>query len=152
MSEPRDNRALTMNMTKFFNRELMLYALEDFRFKKPISFKKIGYIVAFILLFSAPIVYFFGFHLNVYFVGLLILPPFVLGNLAVKPIFGGRELLSYLLVTITYLSQPRAWTDLNATREKRNERVFIDHIYWVSRRREIKIIKDLKEEEVKANV
>lgn len=135
------------NMTNLFTRELYMYSLGDIRFGSGISLKKVAYTTAFILLWSFPLILIFGIHLNVYYAAVVIVPPFVLGHFASKPVWGGKSLIDYAQTIFTYITQPRAWTDLYENREKKDS-YYVQSEIWISRRREMQLLADLREEKI----
>ena len=52
------------NFTNMFKRDILLYSLGDLRLNAPISLKKVGYIIFFIVIYTAPIIYFNGIVLK----------------------------------------------------------------------------------------
>ena len=74
------------NFTNLFHRDILLYAIGDWRLGAPLSMRRVGYTAFFAAIWIVPIVYIFGFHMNPYFLFLLALPPFYLGGAASKPI------------------------------------------------------------------
>lgn len=136
-----------INMTNFFNRELMMYSLGDIKFKRPIALKKVAYVTGFILVWSVPLILIFGVVLNVYFAIIVIAPPLVLGHYASKPVWGGKGLIDFMKTLFTYISEPKYWTDLKANRNPVKDRYFIESEIWISRRRELQLLADMKEKQ-----
>jgi hypothetical protein len=132
-------------MTNFFNRELFMYSLGDIRFKKPVSLKKVAYTTAFLIIWTLPIVLIFGLHINLLFFALALGPPFVMGNFASKPMFGGKTLIEWAKTTIHFIGEPKGWTDLNSSETLDNGTFFVESEIWISRRRELQILADLRE-------
>lgn len=142
MSSPR---LVSINMTNFFNRELFMYSLGDIKFKKPVSLKKVAYTTAFFIIWTLPIVLMFGLQLNVFFAALALGPPIVMGNLAAKPRFGGKSLIGWLKSTVKFIFGPKVWTDLRSSKDLNSEPCFVENEIFISRRRELAILADLKE-------
>lgn len=140
------NSVQVVNMRSFFSREIFMHALGDFRFSKPIALKQALYTAVFFIIYSLPIVMIFGFHFNVYFAVITFIPPIALGNFANKPIWGGRTLVGFVKVTISYIGEPRGWTDHREDNGLGKEVYTVDHDIWVSRRRELKILAELRDE------
>lgn len=135
-----------VNMTNFFNRELFMYSLGDIRFKKPISLKKMAYVTVFFLVWTLPIIMIFGIQLNPIYIALLLAPPLALGHYATKPIFGGKTLIPAVKTVAKYIfTEPKCWTDLKANNELGNKVYFTENEIWISRRRELQLLADLKE-------
>ena len=140
-----NNYVLVVNMTNFFNRELFMYSLGDIKFKKPIALKKVAYVTAFLIIWSIPVFLYFGLVMNPFFMAFLLGPPFVLGHFATKPVWGGRGLIDFLKTLAGYIVEPQAWTDLNARNVKDKEVLYVENEIWISRRRELQILADIKE-------
>lgn len=139
------------NMTNFFSRELFMYSLGDIKFKKPVSLKKVAYITAFIICWTLPMIVIFGFKMNIFYLGFVLVPPIILGNWAAKPVWGGgRGLIDYVKTLTNFMSEPKGWTDLNATNKLDNEVFFTQSEIWISRRRELQKLAKEKEERDKA--
>lgn len=47
---------------------------------------------------------------------------------------------------INFLKEPKGWTDLNANNEIDREVFFVEHEIWISRRRELQLLADIKEQ------
>lgn len=136
-----------INMTNFFNRELMMYSLGDIKLKKPIALKKVAYVTGFFIIWSLPLILIFGLVLNVYFAILVLAPPLVIGHYASKPVWGGKGLIDFTKTLITYLGEPKSWTDLKANKSFNKDKYFIESEIWISRRRELQLLADLKEKQ-----
>lgn len=142
-----NQRLVSINMTNFFNRELFMYSLGDIRFKKPVSLKKVAYTTAFLIVWTIPIVVIFGLHFNLLFAVFALGPPFVMGNFASKPMFGGKTLIEWAKTTIQFMGEPKGWTDLNSSKTLDNGTFFVESEIWISRRRELQILADMKEKQ-----
>lgn len=149
MSDKNQRIVYVANMTNFFSRELFMYSLGDIRFKKPISLKKVAYSTAFLILWAIPLVLIFGIRINPFYIALLVIPPIVLGNFAAKPVWGGRGLIDFLKTISNFISEPKGWTDLNSTNKLDKETLYVESEIWLSRRRELQLLADLREEKVK---
>jgi hypothetical protein len=132
-------------MTNFFNRELFMYSLGDIRFKKPVSLKKVAYTTVFLIIWTLPIVLIFGLHINLLFVALVLGPPFMMGNFASKPMFGGKTLIEWAKTAVQFMGEPKGWADLNPSKTLDNGTFFVESEIWISRRRELQILADLRE-------
>ena len=142
------------NFTNMFKRVILLYSLGDLRLNAPISLKKVGYIIFFIVIYTAPIIYFNGIVLKPWFLLLVFVPPVLLGNYAAEPIWAGRNLLDFTTVYIKFATSPKYWCDLKACddlmvnqKDKSGTSEPIHYEIWVSRRREIAELKALYAEE-----
>ena len=140
-----DNYVLVVNMTNFFNRELFMYSLGDIKFKKPIALKKVAYTTAFLILWAIPLFLTFGLILNPLFLAVLVVPPIALGHFATKPVWGGRGLLDFLKTLFGYIGEPKGWTDLESNNKLDKEVLYVENEIWISRRRELQLLADIKE-------
>lgn len=132
-------------MTNFFNRELFMYSLGDIKFKKPVSLKKVAYTTAFLIVWTLPMFLIFGLHLNLLYVAFILGPPFLMGNVASKPLFGGKTLIEATKSTIQFIGEPKGWTDLNSSKTLDNGSLFVESEIWISRRRELQKLADMRE-------
>lgn len=139
------NQITSMNMTGFFKRELQMYALGDIKFKKPIPIKQVSYVIGFYIIWSLPIILIFGIYLNIVYAALVIVPPALVGTLAIRPIFGGKTLFDFLRTAFKFVGEPKAWTDLKP--HKPAEVYTVNSEIWISRRRELQMLADMIEEE-----
>lgn len=144
MEEQNSRFLYVANMTSFFSREMFMYALGDIKFKKPVSLRKMAYIMFFIVVWSGPIFYFGGLQINAVYFAFMFGPPFVLGHYATKPIWGGRGLYDFAKVTFNFVKEPKAWADLYEYRTKPNDKMFVEQEIWISRRREISLLEEMK--------
>lgn len=148
MAEDRRPSIHAVNMTNFFTREMFMYSLGDIKFKKPISLKKMAYTTGFFFLWSLPMVIFVGLKLNPIYLALTFAPPIVLGNLCVKPAFGGKTLIDFIRTMAIYLPESRGgWTDLNRNVAMGRDSYKIEQEIWIGRRRELKLLADMKEQD-----
>lgn len=146
-----DRYVYVANMTNFFSRELYMYSLGDIKFKKPISLKKVAYTTGFIIIWTLPLILIFGIILNPFFMALILVPPLVIGNFAAKPVWGGRGLFDFIKTLSKFISEPKGWTDLNATNVLDKEVLFVEQEIWLSRRRELQLLAQLKEEKERSS-
>lgn len=135
---------VSINMTNFFNRELMMYALGDIRFKKPISLKLMAYTLTFLLLWTLPLFFIFGLPTNPFKIVVYLGPPLALGQFAVRPIFGGKTLIDFVKTAIKFLGEPSGWTDGKGF-NKKQQTYHVESEIWISRRREYSILADMIE-------
>lgn len=123
-----------------------MYSLGDIRFRKPISLKKVAYTTGFIIVWTLPMILIFGLIINPFFLALAIAPPLILGNFAAKPVWGGRGLVDFIKTVAGFIGEPKGWTDLNATNNLDKEVVSVEKEIWVSRRRELQILANIRED------
>jgi hypothetical protein len=147
-----NERLVSINMTNFFNRELFMYSLGDIRFKKPVSLKKVAYTTAFLIIWTLPLVLIFGVQINVFFAALALGPPLFFGNVASKPRWGGKTLIDAIKTTVKFIGEPKGWTDLKASKDLDEGELFVENEIWISRRRELQILADIKEERLNRGV
>lgn len=131
------NGVRVVNLTNFFNRELFMYSLGDIRFKKPIALKKVAYITGFLICWSIPIYLTFGVIFNPFYFGVWLGLPIAAGHIASKPVFGGKGLLDFTKTLITFLGEPKGWTDFNPSSNLEDDVFFVEQEVWISRRREL---------------
>jgi hypothetical protein len=120
-----------------------MYSFGDIKFNKPVSLKKIAYLIAFFILWTVPILLIFGIKLNVVFAAIALGPPFLLANYASKPIISGMTLIDWLKSVFSFLTQPAGWLDLVATK-KLEETYKVENEIWISRRRELELLADIR--------
>lgn len=134
-----------VNMTNFFNRELFMYALGDIKFKKPIALKKVAYTLGFLIIWCIPFYMLFGLQFNPFFMAFFLVPPLALGHYGSKPVFGGKGLIDFLKTTFKFIGEPKIWTDMIPAGNKHKVDYYVDSQMWISRRREIYKLKEMRE-------
>lgn len=140
------NPLVGVNMTNFFNRELFMYSLGDIRFKKPVSLKKVAYTTLFLIFYTIPMFVIFGLQLSIFFFALAFGPPIIAGHYSTKPAFGGKTLPQFVGTICKFALEPKGWTDLNANPNiDESEVLFIESEIWISRRRELRLLADIKD-------
>ncbi len=146
------NQIVTINMTNFFNRELMMYSLGDIRFKKPISLKAVAYTLAFLILWTLPLLLAFGLPLDPFRLVVYLAPPIILGQVAIRPLFGGKTLMDFVKTAIGFVGEPKGWADMKPFDSGAKTQLYsTEHEIWISRRREYAMLADMIEEERAAN-
>lgn len=131
-------RLRIVNMTTFFNRELLMYSLGDIKFKKPIALKKVAYVTLFLVIWAVPMVLLFGIPTGPFGAIFTFVIPIVAGNFAAKPVFGGKGLLDFTKTAIHFqFSEPAGWLDFNPSEKLDKEVFFAENEIWISRRREL---------------
>lgn len=101
--------------TDFFKRDMQIYALGDIRFNKPKSLKTVGYTLALMLVWSLPMFLIIGperVFSGPIWVGIVIVPPFVLGGFMSRPLFHNKPFTKDVEATIKYMGQKPIYTDL----------------------------------------
>lgn len=137
MSDNAPQVITVLNMTGFFNRELFMSALGDIKLSKPISLKKMAYIMLFLIIWTLPMVLIFPINWSLPYLVLLIAPPFLLGNFAAKPVWGGKNLVNFLKGLFQFISEPSAWADLKPVKVLDDEDIYVEYEVWISRRAEL---------------
>jgi len=141
-----DNKIVAMNMTNFFNRELMMYAFGDIKLKQPLSLKMVGFTLAFLVVWTLPLFLIFGIPTQPFQLVLYLAPPIGLGQVAVRPIFGGKTLVDYVKTAILYLGEPKGWADGKPFNVSPKVQTYgMDSEIWISRRRELALLADILE-------
>lgn len=130
-----------VNLTNFFNRELWMYSLGDIKFKKPIALKKVAYVTIFLVIWTIPLVLTFGFPTGPLTFAIFVVLPIVAGNFASRPVFGGKGLLDFLKTAIGFLQEPKGWLDFLNSNKMDTEVFYVENEIWLSRRREIEILR-----------
>lgn len=126
-----------LNISHLFNREMLMYSFGDIKLKKPIPLKKILWTVAGFAVWSAPLFFLFGTPASIPVWILFLVPPLIFGNYVSKPVFGGKGLFEWAKAQISYIQQPRGWSDFREDNDQEDTVLFIDHEVNISRRREI---------------
>lgn len=140
------NQIASLNMTNFFNRELMMYSFGDIKFKKPISLKAIAYTLGFLIIWTLPLLLVAGIPTDPFRLVVYLAPPIALGQLAIRPIFGGKTLIDFVKTSVQFLGEPRGWAD-NKPFDAKGQIYTTEHEIWISRRREYAMLADLIESE-----
>ncbi len=125
-----------------------MYSFGDIKFRKPVSLRKVGYVLLFALIFSLPLFFLTGEKITsppliIIEVGI----PLGLGTLASLPVFGGKSLADYVKSCIGFIQESKVWTDLEASSNYGDDELYTDSEFWVSRRREIKILEAIEQAE-----
>lgn len=133
-------RIKVVNMTTFFNRELLMYSLGDIKFRKPIALKKVAYVTMFLVIWALPWFIVLGFPTGPFSFFWVFVIPVIAGHIASKPVFGGKGLIDYIQTLFGKMGEPRGWTDLNSNNALEDEVLSIEHEIWISRRRELDLL------------
>lgn len=135
-----------LNVSHLFNREMLMYSFGDIQLKKPIPLKKILWTVAGFVIWSAPLFFVFGPPGHPALWALFLAPPLIFGNYVTKPVFGGKGLFDWSKAQISYIQQPRGWSDLKVDNDQQDTVFYIEHEVNISRRREIAYLAKLARE------
>lgn len=131
-----------LNMTRLFDKEMLIYSFFDVKLKKPARVVFILYFFLLILLWAVPLA--FILPLNPYTGALMIAVPIGGASLMSKPIWGGKKFFSWLQTQFKFISEPKYFYDCRAG--KRLEDVRIDNTILVSRDRDYKKLLKLEQQ------
>lgn len=101
---------IVKDMTKLFNKEILLYSFFDLALKKPLRIVYLMYLILLLIIWSLP----WGmllFPLNVYEAMFVFGPSFVLANMMSKPIWGGKSFFSWFRCQIRYITSKKKYYD-----------------------------------------
>lgn len=98
-----------LNMSKLFNKEILLYSLFDIRFKKPVRIMVMVYFAFLFFLWSYPCLQILP-H-NVFGYTTAFLPAIILSNYMAKPIWGGKSFFAWLKSQISYILHAKFYFD-----------------------------------------
>lgn len=149
MSDQQRGGVPVVNLTNFFNRELLMYSLGDIKFKKPVALKKVAYITLFLIVWTVPLVLIFGVPTGPIRAIIYFVIPIVLGNVASKPVFGGKGLIDFVKTLFNFAQEPNGWLDFKNSKDLDNEVLYIESEVWISRRREIAKLESILEKGTK---
>jgi hypothetical protein len=140
----RNHGLSVINMTAFFRRELVMYALGDIRLPAPLPLKKVFYGLVAIVVWGGLMISIFGMNFNPWFLMFTVVPPLAFAHFATKPVWGGRGLFDFIRVNVKYIKEPKGWTDLVEDNELESTVYSVNHEIWISRRREYQILADIR--------
>lgn len=121
-----------LNMTRLFDKEMLIYSFFDVKLKKPARVVFILYFFLLILLWTVPLA--FIFPLNPYTAALMLAVPIGGASLMSKPIWGGKKFFSWLTTQFKFISEPKYFYDCRAGKALNDFRV--DSKILVSRDRD----------------
>lgn len=135
------------DMTKLFYKQMLIYALSDISFKKPLRVAVLGYFFLFFAVWSLPLLWLL-FPLNPYTAILVFGPPIILGNLASQPIWGNKRFFRWITCQLKFLLSKKRYYDGygNANIYKA---YIVKHNYMVSRRKDYQHLASLLKEKHK---
>lgn len=140
-----------LNVSHLFDKEMLMYSFGDIKLKKPISVKKIGFIMAALFIWTGPLLLIFGTPPQIWMWGIWLVPPFFIGHYATKPVFGGKGLFDWIATQINFIQQPRGWSDFNVDNDQEDTVYYIEQEISISRRREIDYLTNLARSRDKEN-
>lgn len=130
-----------LNMTRLFDKEMLIYSFFDIRLKKPARVIMFVYLILLGLIWTLPLFLIFGMG-NPYLAALELGVPFVGATLMSKPIWGGKKFFDFMLTQIKYLARPKVYYDCVAGKKLHSYK--IDHTILISRRRDYSKLKEMK--------
>lgn len=128
------NYILVKDMTKLFNKEMLLYSMFDLSFKKPIRVVFLVYLILLLGIWTAPLTYFL-WPLGPYKAMFIFGPPFLMANLMSKPIWGGKSFFSWFKCQLRFAFSKKRYYDGYGKRNL-NVKYTVNHTYTVSRRKD----------------
>ena len=142
-----DERIASLNMTGFFKRELFMYSFGDIKFKKPSALKSLAFTLGFLLVWTLPLFLVFGIPFNPVAAIIYLVPPIALGQVASRPIFGGKTLIDFVKTAILFLGEPKGWADMRPFNATESQQTYTtEHEIWISRRREYALLAQMIDE------
>lgn len=137
-------RVEVLNMTRLFDKEMLIYSFFDIKLKKPARVIFILYAIVLLV----PWVLFWSRFLEIgpWSVAWMLIPPIGLASLMSQPRWGGKKFYEWAKCQIKYMGEPKYFYDLNPG--KKLQSVKIDHTYQVSRRRDYLKLAKIKEKEM----
>lgn len=132
------------NATKLFTDEMLIYAISDISFNKPVRIKAIVFGLILSCVWALPLILIFKSFtppmLTLYIV------PVVGGTMLLSgPYFGGKTFTSWAKCLIRYLFSARRYYDGVGRKELTKTKV--NHVYVVSREKDFKKLREMIEEE-----
>lgn len=121
-----------LNMTRLFDKEMLIYSFADIRLKKPARVVWILYFLLLVLVWTVPLTKILPFNPYILFIELIV--PIGGASLMSKPIWGGKKFFDFMKTQFKYIFQPKVYYDCNAGTKLKSYN--INHNYQVSRRRE----------------
>lgn len=121
-----------LNMTRLFDKEMLIYSFFDIRLKKPARVVFILYFFVLAAIWTVPLLIIFPF--NPYLLFLEFGVPFAGASLMSKPIWGGKKFVSFLKTQLQYMRSSKYFYDGKAG--KKMVSYDIDNTILVSRRKD----------------
>lgn len=134
-----------LDMTRLFNKEILIYSFFDMHFKTPVRIVTWLYFFVLSAIWTLPVLYIF-WPPSPYIVAIAVVIPAVLANLMGKPIWGGKSFLSWFICQIKYVMNPKMYYDCLAG-DRDLGTYEIDNSYTVSRTRDYYKLYLLKKQE-----
>lgn len=121
-----------LNMTRLFDKELLIYSFFDIRLKKPARVVFILYLFLLMVIWALPL--FLLLPLNPYTAALMLSVPIGGASAMSKPIWGGKKFFSWVKTQFLYIGTSKYYYDCRAGKKLQDAKV--DSIILVSRRRD----------------
>lgn len=121
-----------LNMTRLFDKEMLIYSFFDIRLKKPARVVFILYFLLLAVIWSLPL--FLLLPLNPYTLALMLAVPIGGASAMSKPIWGGKKFFNWLQTQLKYIAEPKYYYDTIAG--KKLQSVKVDHQILISRRQD----------------
>lgn len=136
-----------LNMTRLFDKEMLIYSFFDIRLKKPARVVFILYFLLLAVIWSLPLMLLLP--LNPYTLALMLGVPIGGASAMSKPIWGGKKFFNWLQTQLKYIVAPKYYYDCNEGKKLQSYRV--DSQILVSRRRDYEKLRQLEQRRI-ANV
>lgn len=136
-----------LNMTRLFDKELLIYSFADIRLKKPARVVWLLYFLILVVIWAVPI--FMWLPLTPYTLVLALGVPIGGASLMSKPIWGGKKFFDFMKCQIAFIGEPKIFYDCHAGTKLSDYK--INHTYQVSRRREYQKLLILEQRRVERN-
>ncbi len=138
------NPITVLNMTRLFDKEMLIYSFFDIRLKKPARVIFILYLFLLIAIWTAPLA--FILPLNPYTGALMLAVPIGGATLMSKPIWGGKKFFSWLKTQIKFIGEPKFYYDCNAGKQLEN--FYIDSEILIGRERDYEKLRLLEQQKI----
>lgn len=133
-----------LNMTRLFDKEMLIYSFFDVKLSKPARVVFIAYLALLFLLIGLPMLIFLP--LNPYLLMIEIGIPILGASLMSKPIWGGKKFFDFMKTQLRFIPSPRFYYDCNPG--KKLESHTIDFELQVSRRKDYETLMIIEQERI----
>lgn len=135
-----------LNMTRLFNKEMLIYSFFDVKLSKPARVVFIMYFMLLFLMIGVPMLIFLP--LNPYLLAFEIGVPLLGASLMSKPIWGGKKFFDYLKTQLRFIPSPRFYYDCRPGKKLTN--YTIDFELQVSRRKDYEKLMIIEQQRIDA--
>ncbi len=139
-----NNQVRVHNMTRLFDKEMLIYSFFDIRLKKPARVIFILYFLMLLVAWSLPL--FLLLPLNPYTLALMLSVPIGGATLMSKPIWGGKKFFDWLLCQIRFFGQAHIFYDCCEGKKLKDQK--IDFKVQISRRDDYRLLKELRQRRI----